>query len=163
VADEADELRAALSAHLAESACRSLIARYCHTIDLGDAADVADLFVLDGVWESAHRKWVGQDAIRKAFARRQLMRRRSRHVCSTTDVTLVGPDEARAITYFVLYRYDGPVVNGIAPMTGQQVVGEYYDRLVRVEAGWRFAHRRAGNAFVRPATDLMPAHFFGDP
>jgi hypothetical protein len=79
------------------------------------------------------------------------MQRRSRHVSTTTDIEVLTSKRAFGITYFVLFRYDGKVAKEAAPMSGQQLVGEYYDEFVLTDDGWRFASRRARNAFLRPA------------
>ena len=132
---------------VAERACDRLAAQYAHAIDLGHAERVADLFTDDGVWESAERKLEGGDSIRAAFAGRAGMDRTSRHVCTTSVITVDGPGDATGITYFTLYRHDGPA-DGPAPLDGPSIVGHYEDRFVLTGAGWRFAHRKAVAAFV---------------
>ena len=134
----------------AEQACRALVTRYCHDIDLGRAASVADLFTTDGVWESPEQRLDGQHAIREAFTRRQASSRRSRHVCSTFGLDAVNGDVARGVTYFTLYRSDDPG-EGPARLAGPTMVGHYEDTFRRTADGWRIAHRTAVPAFVFPA------------
>jgi hypothetical protein len=134
----------AVRVHLA---CQALVTRYCHDIDLGRAARVADLFTVDGVWESPEQHLDGQQAIRDVFGRRQASARRSRHVCSTFALTEVTADSARGITYFTLYRTDEPG-EGPAKLPGPTMVGHYDDTFRRTDDGWRIAHRLAVAAFV---------------
>jgi ketosteroid isomerase-like protein len=137
---------------LDERACERLIIDYTHLVDFGEAARIADLFTTDGVWEAAGIRMEGQEAIRAGFlARQRVARRTSRHVCSNVAITLVGPDEATAISYLVNYRHDAAsgVAQRPAPAGGPKFVGEYHDRFVRTPDGWRIAHRRCEMAFVR--------------
>lgn len=134
-----------------ESACRRLVGQYAHAIDLGHAGDVAELFTADGVWESPERRLDGGSAIAAAFGDRAGMERTSRHVCTTSVFTIDSADEASGITYFTLYRHDGPL-DGPAPLGAPAMVGHYEDRFVRTPDGWRFAHRRAVASFVAGAT-----------
>jgi len=137
---------------LDERACERLIIDYTHLVDFGEAARIADLFTTDGVWEAGDLRMDGQDAIRAGFMARQgVARRTSRHVCSNVAITLVGPDEATAISYLVNYRHDAAsgVAQRPAPAGVPKFVGEYHDRFVRTPDGWRIAHRRCEMAFVR--------------
>ena len=69
---------------LAERECERLIYRYCHLVDHGEAAKVAELFTEDGVWASPEVTRDGRETIAKAFqARQDNTARMSRHVCST--------------------------------------------------------------------------------
>lgn len=128
-------------------ACEALVTRYCHDIDLGRAAAIADLFTVDGVWESPEQRLDGQKAIRDVFARRQASARRSRHVCSTFALSDITADSARGVTYFTLYRTDEPG-DGVAKLLGPTMVGHYEDTFSRTDDGWRIAHRLAVPAFV---------------
>jgi hypothetical protein len=54
-----------------------------------------------------------------------------RHHLSTSQIELVGPDEARTRTYFTAYTDIGPDHGGI-----------YVDRFRKVDGRWLIAHRR---------------------
>jgi ketosteroid isomerase-like protein len=134
----------------AERACERLIVAYTHLIDFGEAARVAELFTEDGVWESAEATMRSRDEIAAGFARRQdNTGRRSRHVCTNVAVDLISATEAAGVCYFTLYRADGVDPAAVAPLEGPAIVGEYHDRFVRTDDGWRIAHRRATAAFVK--------------
>lgn len=143
----------ALIALLDERACERLVIDYTHLVDFGEAARIADLFTADGVWEAEGARMEGRDAIRAGFGARQgVTRRTSRHVCTNVAITLVGPDEATGVSYLVNYRHDSAsgTAELPAPVGHPKFVGEYHDRFVRTQDGWRFAHRRCTLAFVRP-------------
>ena len=94
-----------------ERACLRLVTEYCHLVDHGDAARIAELFTDDGVFVGAE----GRAALRDFFrARQDNAARMSRHVCDNTLIDVV----------------DGPVL-----------AGEYRDVFVRTPVGWRFVRR----------------------
>jgi hypothetical protein len=138
---------------LAERACERLIYTYSHLVDFNQAEQIADLFTLDGIWESGHRRWVGQNEIRSGFRKRQLhTKRKSRHICTNTLIELDGLSEASGLSYYVIYRHDGGFGHRAAPLNGERIIGEYHDRFVLVGKEWRFAHRRATVAFSNRRT-----------
>jgi hypothetical protein len=139
---------------LIERECERLINRYCHLIDHGEAAQVADLFVEDGVWANPEVTRDGRAAIAKGFGARQANgARRSRHVCSTALIEVIDDANARGVTYLTLYRHDGEPGRAVSPLDGlPEVVGEYCDVFVRTSDGWRFKRREFVRAFVRKAS-----------
>jgi hypothetical protein len=136
---------------LIENACAKLVAHYTHRVDFGEAERVAELFAEDGVWEVGDARFEGRDALRAMFrARQDMAGRRSRHVCTNLAIDVVGPDEAAGLVYLSLYRHDFATSapnDTPAPGGPPVAVGQYRDRFVRTEDGWRFAFRRAELAF----------------
>lgn len=129
-------------------ACEELVTAYCHAIDLGDASAVAELFTDDGVWESSEVRMEGVEEIRRRFAERAALDRRSAHVCTNLAITAETADVATGVCYFTLYRYDG-AGEGVAPLSGPAMVGVYRDCFVRSQRGWRFAERHAEARFIQ--------------
>lgn len=136
---------------LAERECERLVYRYCHLVDHGEAAKVADLFTEDGVWASPEVTREGREKIAKAFQGRQdNAERMSRHCCSTPLIEVESADAARGVTYLQLYRHDGAPGRRFSPLEGQpEFVGEYHDIFTRVPEGWRFKRRTFVGAFAR--------------
>ena len=128
---------------IAEHECASLMIRYTHLVDEGQASLVADLFVPDGVWESPDARLDGQEAIRTAFLRREQSSRSSRHICTNIAIDVHADDEATGLCYLTLFRTDG-APRGTTP----DLVGVYRDRFVRTEQGWRFVSRTTEVTFV---------------
>ena len=48
--------------HAIERECERLVAQYCHYVDHGEAAKIADLFSEDGRWWNVAASWDGQSA-----------------------------------------------------------------------------------------------------
>lgn len=132
-----------------ERSCERLVVAYSHLIDFGEASRVAELFTDDGVWESAEATMQGRAGIAEGFGRRQANTgRRSRHVCTNLAVDVVSATEATGLCYFTLYRADN-VSGPTATLEGPEIVGEYRDRFVLTDDGWRIVHRQASAGFVR--------------
>src|SRR5262249_44389549 len=135
---------------LIERACERLVTEYCHFVDHGEAAKIADQFTDDGVWASGAVMRNGRAEIAAAFAKRQDNPARiSRHVCCNLLVNVIDEDNATGVVYLTLYRQDGEVGRRSAPSDVPDIVGEYRDVFVRTRGGWRFKRRDLVASFVR--------------
>ena len=135
---------------LIERECERLVTAYCHYVDHGEAERIAELFSEDGVWTSAEATMDGREAIRKAMAARQAnLARMSRHVCNNFLLEIIDADHAEGTVYLTLYRHDGKEGRALSPLEGPAMVGEYRDRFVRTEEGWRISRREIEVDFLR--------------
>lgn len=137
---------------IAERACERLLIEYSRRVDYGEAARIADLFVVDGVWRGVDLELRGQERIREWFTRREALDRRvSRHVVTNVAVRLDGPDRAEVLSYLINYRFDREQGDRRMPVPSDapKYVGECRDVLVRTADGWRFAEREVSVAFAR--------------
>ena len=132
-----------------ERACERLVTRYCHLIDHGEAGRVAELFSEDGVWKSPQVTMNGCEELQQGFgARQNNTRRMSRHVCNNLLIDVQDEDHATGTVYLTLYRHDGEPGRPFSPTQAPSMIGEYRDRFVRTEDGWRFAFREIDASFV---------------
>jgi len=135
---------------LIERACERLMIEYCHLVDHGEAARIADQFTEDGVWCSSENTMTGRAEIARGFQRRQdNTGRMSRHVCSNPLIEVIDKGRARGVVYLTLHRDDGPVGRRSSPMNLPEVVGEYRDTFALTHEGWRFSRRDVVADFVR--------------
>lgn len=136
---------------LIERECERLVMRYCHLIDRGEAALVADLFTDDGVWKAPGIVLAGRNEVAAQMAARQERADlRSRHVCSTFVCDVTDEDHASGVVYLSLYRRTAdPDRKGPVGVAGPTVVGEYRDEFARTDHGWRIAKRELIVTFVR--------------
>lgn len=138
---------------LAERACERLVYRYAQLLDLGQQDKVPALFVDDGVWELPGRiRFAGRAELDAGIPTRlNAPGRTARHLCMNVVIDVLGPDEAVGTSYMVNYRYDDPsgVPADLAPTGDPVYIGEYHDRFVRTEGGWRFRRRRTELAFAQ--------------
>lgn len=134
----------------AEHECMRLIALYAHYIDFGQAALVSGLFTPDGIWESPKKTLSGHAELHAAFALRQQVRRRSRHICTNSVVNVLSRTDASGLTYFTLYRRDDASDGERLPASAPWAIGEYRDQFRCIDGGWRFAHRVVSFGFGGP-------------
>jgi len=135
-----------------ELACERLVTEYCHYIDHGHAARVAELFTEDGIWTSPEITMDGLEQIQKGFTLRQgRTERASRHVCNNVLIDVIDPDHAEGCAYLTLYNFDGDPDRKISPLEGARLVGEYRDEFRRTPDGWRFSRRKIHVSFLRGA------------
>jgi ketosteroid isomerase-like protein len=139
---------------LIERECERLVTSYCHYIDHGEAARVAELFSQDGRWVSPELTMDGIEQVRRGFEQRQAnTKRMSRHVCNNFRVDVEDANHAEGCVYLTLYRHDGEEGRALSPLEGPQMVGEYRDSFVRTKAGWRFSSREIQVSFMREASE----------
>lgn len=135
---------------LIERECERLVTAYCHYVDHGEAERIAELFSEDGIWASSEVTLDGREAIGKAMAARQAnLARMSRHVCNNFLLEIIDADHAEGTVYLTLYRHDGKEGRALSPLEGPAMVGEYRDRFVRTEEGWRISRREIEVDFLR--------------
>jgi hypothetical protein len=135
-----------------ERACQRLVTRYCHFVDHGQASRVAELFSDDGIWAGPGVEMNGHGEILAGFKIREAnAERMSRHVCNGFLCDVEDSDHASGVVYLTLYRNDGDPDRTMSPLVGPEMVGEYRDRFVRTEAGWRIAERRIQVSFHQGA------------
>lgn len=133
-----------------ERQCERLIQQYCHYVDHDEAVKIADLFTEDGVWFNVNATMTGRDGIRKGFQKRQDNKgRMSRHVCTNALIDVISETEALGCVYLSLYYHDAEAGRETSPTDCLQKLGEYRDRFVKTEAGWRFASREVVSNFWR--------------
>lgn len=139
---------------LIERACEGLIYEYARRVDLGEAAQIADLFTEDGLWRG-EITLTGRGEIRDWFTQRgQLTRRVSRHVCTNVAVRVRSDNEAESLCYMVNYRHDRQEGDQSLPVPADvpKYVGELHDHFRLTPEGWRFSSRRVVLSFLRHPT-----------
>ena len=126
-------------------ACERLIADYAYFRDREEAEPYAAVFAVDGVFEFRGARFVGRKAIRQRLvdAAGQVV---TRHVMSNVRITPIDADNAEATSIVTLYQGDRSTPPIEVP--GMLGIGEYHDRFVRTDEGWKIAHRKFVDVFV---------------
>jgi hypothetical protein len=125
-----------------EADIRNVIARLAHLADDGDLeADYVRLFTDDAVWGRPGEEHKGhEDILAGARERRRIGMQgpgtNTHHVNTTLWVSLTGPDEAHAESYWFFVRD----TTSAAPVLAS--IGRYVDDFRRTPHGWKLARRQ---------------------
>lgn len=128
----------------AKIACTDLVMDYAHHRDNFNAESFANLFTEDGVLVIGEDRWQGRAAIQ---ARIEALDNSAttRHYMSSIRVSPIDADHASGVSYVVIYR----APQGNPAISGPILIGDYIDRYVRTEAGWKIAHRELVTTFTQ--------------
>lgn len=122
------------------------VARLFHYLDARDYDAVAALFTPEGVWMRMGQKLVGQAGIRAAMAGRPATLS-TRHIVSNL---IADADESGVDARYYLTVFDDPDSDsGPGLLNGPSAIFLCQDRLVEMDAGWRFASRHPELVFKR--------------
>jgi hypothetical protein len=133
-----------------EQACRDLVLAITQHGDHGEAKAAAALFARGGKLIRAGREFTGEEELLAAYGD-QPPTQIARHLNGGSVITVLDEDNATGVTYYLAYRHEasGDAVELPAPLGQPFSVGEWHDRFVRTEAGWRFSSRETRRVFVR--------------
>ena len=133
-----------VSAGEIEDACTNLVLDYAFYRDRLDAEPYANLFAEDAVLTVLGEVFTGRDAIRK-----RLVEGRNgpvtRHMMSTVRIFVQDEDNASGVSYVTVYA----AAPGEFPLAveGFMGLGEYHDKFVRTEDGWKISRRTFVHVF----------------
>lgn len=118
-------------------AMTDVLIEYCTALDRMDLSRLAALFTHDCVVEYGPEEWLrsrGREALERSLARMWRWSRTSHHL-SNVQIDFHGDDEAFVRSYVHAWheRSDG---------SSATILGQYHDRFVRADEGWRIAERR---------------------
>lgn len=138
-----------------ERACERLISQYNHYVDHNETEALVSLFAEDATWTAEEMIFDGKEQIAMAFQMRASNQERTtRHLCTNLVVTVESEASASAVCYLTLYRHDGLPKEAYLPLDGPAMIGEYIDRFVLTESGWRFQSRKLQGTFLKPGTSM---------
>jgi len=124
---------------LIQHACAQAINRFATLNDVGDYAQLAELFSEDGDYtrpSQPEELISGRTAILASLTARPA--RKTRHLVSNIEVIVTGPDSAHASSSIALYVAALGSDMAVSPF----LIGRYDDDLVRQDDRWLFRSRR---------------------
>lgn len=142
-----------------ERACERLVYDFARYADQGEYEKVAALFADHGIFTRRGESFRGHSEIADSIDA-LLQNRRSapkkpswkvRHFCSNVVIDVTGAEQAVGASYYTIYRYQGGPVDGVPPIAGPALVGDYADCYLLTAVGWRFLSREVRPAFVNPS------------
>lgn len=125
----------ALARFTADAEIRRTLARYCHAIDDGDFAALAECFVPGAQLDAFGRTPSGRDGVIALLAKAMPVQNRGRHLTVNTvigDLTanLDGTPTAGVLSDFAFIAQDGSVTTG-----------RYADEFVAIDGMWLISRR----------------------
>lgn len=132
-----------------EADCTKLMIRSVHLLDRRRYQPLAELFGGEGEWLRGGKAYRGFDAIMGSLNERapdMLIR----HILTTIDVSVHGPDFAEALGYFLVYKAsgDGETEPSLpAALMPPSMVAEMKDQYRMVGGAWRIAKRETARIF----------------
>lgn len=126
--------------------CAKLCNQFANYNDQNDFKAVCDLFIEDGsFWRPSvpDTEIKGRDAIHEAFLQRPALV--IRHIVSNCVIDVKSENEATGSSYLTFLA--APLTDDPLPLTpGAMHIGEFRDRFVRTESGWKFQERKGSLA-----------------
>lgn len=136
----------------AEADCIRLTTAFAVHLDNRRYEAVADLFTADALYNPRGVPYRGREQI-LGYLRGRPAARRSRHVVANQLVRVVDPRMATGECVLLYFVHEGPPAESVpAPLDGIELVGDYLDRFVLTDDGWRIAERIGTVVFQRGAT-----------
>jgi hypothetical protein len=115
-----------------ERACERLVVDFAYCSDRREFESLGALFVESGTMTRPSRSVLaGREAIVESYTATPA-ERVTRHVCSNIRIVVESANQARGLTYAVVYSNNG-----------NPRVGEFEDQFLRTPEGWRIAVRIA--------------------
>ena len=137
------------------SAIQNLLSSYCHRVDRGTASEVAELFSEDGIlrpYYDGNYECKGRDEVERwyAFYHEKMFSkvRNLKHIISSTYIS-VDDGFGNAVTYLTAYFV------GIEDGVAYQVLGTYFDEVVKNTDGWFFKDRRIEVEYMTPLNSMV--------
>ena len=130
-----------------EQECRDLVNRLVQYSDHHLKKESSELFTADGTWIRGGTPYTGWTAIIDSF--KGSPTEFIRHLATGTVVDVEDERSARGVTYYLVYRHDPKTSGPKLPMPLERPfsMGEWHDRFVKTDEGWRFSHREVKRLF----------------
>ena len=126
--------------------CQKLCNQFANYNDQNDFRAVCDLFTADGsFWRPSvpDTEIRGRENIYQAFLKRPPLV--IRHIVSNCVIEVLSETEATGLSYLVFLA--APLTQDPLPLiSGPAHVGEFHDRFVKTNDGWKFRERKGALA-----------------
>jgi ketosteroid isomerase-like protein len=121
-------------------ACMALAAAFAYHVDRSETDKVVQLFTDDGEFKRPGVFAKGHDQLR-AWMTGRPQNTITRHVGTPLMFTELGPNTAKALSYFSMYHGEREK-DGIPALHGPVAIAEYHDEFRKTADGWRIARRK---------------------
>jgi len=126
--------------------CRELSLRFGRLQDERRYDDLPGLMTEDGTYTRLDEELTISDFIEWVGT---MPPNKTRHFVTDIDFSEVLEVSATGVSYYTLYLYGGEEETPY-PLEGPFVVGEYYEKFIKTEKGWKIKSREARIIFRKP-------------
>ncbi len=126
--------------------CRELSLRFGRLQDERRYNDLPGLMTEDGTYTRLDEELTISDFIEWVGT---MPPNKTRHFVTDIDFSEVLEVSARGVSYYTLYLYGGEEDTPY-PLEGPFVVGEYHEKFIKTEKGWKIKSREARIIFRKP-------------
>ena len=126
--------------------CRELSLRFGRLQDKRRYEDLPGLMTEDGTYTRLDEELTILDFIEWVGT---MPPNKTRHFVTDIDFSEVLEVSARGVSYYTLYLYGGEEDTPY-PLEGPFVVGEYHEKFIKTEKGWKIKSREARIIFRKP-------------
>ena len=137
------------------SAIQNLLSSYCHKVDRGTAREVAELFMEDGIlrpYYDGKYECKGRVEVERwyAFYHEKMSSKVTslKHIISSSEISVNGRSGS-AVTYLTAYFV------GIEDGVAYQVLGTYFDEVIKNADEWLFKDRRIEVEYMTPLNGMI--------
>lgn len=135
-----------------EAECLRLTTAFAVHLDNRRYDEVVDLFTPDALYNPRGTPYRGRAEI-MGYLNGRPATRRSRHVIANQLVRVVDERTAEGSCVLLYFVQEGAPADDVpAPLDGIELIGDYHDRFVLTEAGWRISRRIGTVVFQRQAS-----------
>ena len=143
--------------HAVERECSGVLTKYFRHVDRHEFEQAVAYLAPDIDWNMGGARLVGRDqnlASMHAYIGDLVIR----HIISNIVVTMTDDDHATVTYYLALYRHKkADVVDGKVSVVGPNHFCEQEDKFVRMQDGWRVAHRKVKTVLHDDTAQPTPA------
>ena len=122
--------------------CANLVTDYAYFRDRFDADEFSNLFTADASLSVGNQTWEGRNNIHARIE--GLDKSRSiRHLMSTIRIEPIDELHASGVSYATIYTSNA----GSNSTEGFAIIGEYHDKFVLTDSGWKISDRELKSIF----------------
>jgi len=119
--------------------CRALSLRYGRLQDQRRYEDLPELMTVDGTYTRLEEELTISDFIEWVGT---MPPNKTRHFVTDIDFSEISEVSAEGISYYTLYLHGGDEKTPY-PLDGPFVIGEYHEKFIKTDDGWRIKNREA--------------------
>jgi len=137
------------------AAIQNLLSSYCHRVDRGSAVEVSELFAENAILRPQYDgdyQCKGREEVKRwyAFYHKKMLSKvkNLKHIISSSEIS-ANSQAGHSVTYLTAYFV------GKEDNVAYQVIGTYFDELIKENGCWLFNSRKIQVEYMTPLNDVI--------